>query len=68
VSAHVWHVEGTLPPEEGRNWRRNISVTVLATSLQNAALVVARRFDGIELHKVMRDRDAHEFIDARDLA
>jgi hypothetical protein len=65
MSAHIWHVEGSLPPEEGRHWRKNINVTVCADSLMAAAKAVAARFDGIELHKVMRDRDAHEFIDAR---
>jgi len=46
MSAHIWHVEGSLPPEEGRHWRKNINVTVCADSLMAAAKAVAARFDG----------------------
>ena len=63
---HVWHAEGSLPPEEYRNWRKNIQVTVIASTLSIAVAAVENRHQGIELHKVMRDRDAHDLIEARE--
>ena len=59
---HIWHVEGSLPPEEGKTWRRNLNVTVMALDLPAVVEAVTVEYPGIELHKVMRDREGHALI------
>jgi hypothetical protein len=66
VSVYVWHVEGSLPPEPEHNWRRNINVTVLAQTLVSAAAATIVKHPGIELHKIFRDRMAHDLLVASD--
>ena len=58
----VWRVEGSKPPNEGRNWAANVNLQVIADTLEEAATAARERHPDITLIKVMADRYVEDVI------
>lgn len=49
----MWHVHGSIPPTDGRTWRTNKTVTVLAPSAAFAISAACEHAPGFHVAQVM---------------
>lgn len=59
---YVWHVEGSLSPTEDRKWRKNVKLTIFSSDLELVVKAAKDRYSGIDIVKVMRDRQYDAII------
>lgn len=58
----VWHIEGTLPPNDKRRYVHNFSVDVIAGSLEEAVQATRAKYPDMRFIKALADRYLSDLI------
>lgn len=47
-----WEVGGSLPPEEGRNWRKNVVLHIVTATVERALVLARVKHPELMIHRV----------------